>query len=172
MNTATLFQRLIALSLLVALASCAQGNQVEDVPIRDKLVTFIAFINVTADEQVALDLGVSDAGNAVPADEAFNGVWRLEHKDGNLRAAGVVHSLPRLSGSREEMLIRWTGALAPGSYQLTWGAPGSGTTVVGFDVKEVDGHLQIGDQEIFSTTSDPPAGLLDDVETTAPLAGE
>ena len=172
MNSGTVLQRLITLSLLVGLASCAQGNQVEDVPVRDKLVTFIAFINVTADEQVALDLGVSNTGNAVPADEAFNGVWRLEDKDGNLRAAGVVHTLPYLPGSQEEMLIRWTGALAPGSYQLTWGAPGYGTTVVGFDVKEVDGHLQIGDQEIFNTTSDPPAGPLDDVETIAPPAGE
>jgi len=48
----------------------------------------------------------------------------------------------------------------------------NGSTVVGFDVNEVNGHLQIGDQEIYNTTSDPPAGLLNDVETTAPPAGE
>jgi hypothetical protein len=140
--------------------------------IRDQLVTFIAFVNVSASEQVVLDLGVYNGGNDVPANEAFNGVWRLEHKEGTVRAAGIVHTLPRLPGGQEEMLIQWTGALAPGSYQLTWGAPGYGTTVVGFDVKEVDGHLQIGDQEISNATSDPPAGLLDGVETTAPPAGE
>ena len=172
MNRRTTFQLFVIALLLPDLAACTSRNQAPDVSIRDQLVTFVALIDTTADEQVALDLGVYNGGNVVPANEAFNGVWRLEHKEGTARAAGIVHTLPRLPGGQEEMLIQWTGALAPGSYQLTWGAPGYGTTVVGFDVKEVDGHLQIGDQEISNATSDPPAGLLDGVETTAPPAGE
>jgi hypothetical protein len=146
----------VIMAFLLMGVACNASSSVEEIPIRDKLITFIATIKADADGQIGLDLGVSNAGNLVPADESFVGEWELSAAGDEPRAKGTVVGLPEMAAG-EYMLVSWAGKLDPGTYRLLWGAPDYGHTVVDFEVLAGEGgQVRVGDQTVFFTTDDPP----------------
>lgn len=154
---------LFSVLALLALAACASTPNQTEPPIRDELVNFIIQPGTAPEGNLAIDLGVYNGGDIVPANDDFNGVWRLA-RDGETRASGVVHQLQRLT-SGETILMQWEGWVDPGSYELIWGAPGYGYTEANFEVlADESGGLRIGDMSIFETTADPPDDLVPLIE--------
>jgi hypothetical protein len=147
---------LILMASLLLGSGCDARPSREEVPVRDRLITFIALIKDSEEGEIIIDLGLSNAGNPIPADDAFHGTWQLTADNGELRAAGEVNQRSEMA-SNESMLVSWAGKLEPGAYRLVWGAPGYGHTVIDFDVARAnDNEVHVGNQQIFVTTADPP----------------
>jgi hypothetical protein len=152
----------LCLSLLVTmgLTSCRQQATVPspDVPVRELLINFFATTQSTQNNEVRLEIGVSSvSGRIVPADPAFEGIWRLTGPDGATRAGGDITQLQEMAGGNEAVLVEWQGLLLTGIHELTWGAPNYGGMILTFDVLEQDDAILIGDQHIHNTTAFPPA---------------
>ncbi|MFO7663601.1 MAG: hypothetical protein R6X18_13550 [Chloroflexota bacterium] len=153
-----IFHSLMAgMAFIILLSGCQAFQAGEEVPVRDNLVTFIAAIKSNAEGKIAIKLGVSNAGNRIPADDQFMGTWQLTNAQGDMRAEGIINALPEMV-SNEYWLAGWSSELDPGTYQLLWGAPGYGYTTIEFDVITAEGDgVRVGDQRIFFTTADPPS---------------
>lgn len=149
---------LLSVGLLLVPAGCEE-EQAESTVVGDELVTFTAHLAVNDDEEVVVDLGLHSGSGPLAADETFNGRWELKSAEGEPRAAADVHEIDRVPGGTEEVIFSWRGKLTPGEYEMTWGAPAYGSTLVEFEVVETaDGELRLGDhQDIYNTTAYPPA---------------
>lgn len=148
---------LLSVGLLLVLAGCEQ-EQAESIVVRDELVTFTTHLDVNDDEEVVVDLGVHSGSGPLAADETFGGRWELKSAAGQPRAAADVHEIDSVPGGTEKVIFTWSGELAPGKYEMTWGAPAYGGTMVEFEVVETaDGEIRLGDhQDIHNTTAYPP----------------
>lgn len=148
----------LVLISMMALGGVAGCRGEEEAPVRDEPATFIALLDVNRDEEVVIDLGLHSGSGPLPADDTFGGRWELREADGALRAAADVHELDSVPGGSEKVVFTWRGKLAPGAYELSWGAPDYGGTVVAFEVvAEEDGSLALGPhQEVSNTTAFPP----------------
>jgi hypothetical protein len=121
-------------------------------------LNFEVQLGINADGETVAQLGVDNAGTEkFPGDNAFNGEMELRDESGNLRANAKVVPLAPLAPGETEFPLEWTGKLAPGRYQLTWGAPAYGSTLVDFTIVERDGMLSIGEQTSVTSTPLPPS---------------
>ncbi len=149
-------RRAVRFSLLIILfmSACSPAGTVEEIPERELTINFFALIKMSTENQVRMDIGVSSVSGPYE-DPAFSGLWELRDEGGDLRASGLIESLPLVSG--EEILISWEGVLEPGEYELTWGAPAYGGLVNQFEVVEENGVIKLGShQNIHKTTAYPP----------------
>lgn len=140
--------------LLVALVGCRTPAQPPEATMRELLLSFYAIVKDTPDNEVKVEVGVNGL-TAVPADDAFSGIWELRDTAGVVRSAGEVFNLPAFSGERS--IASWQGELEPGWYELAWGAPAYGGVVKVFEVVADNGRLQLGERQYeFITTNYPP----------------
>ncbi|MEJ2555951.1 MAG: hypothetical protein P8186_06950 [Anaerolineae bacterium] len=124
-------------------------------------LNFEVQLGINADAETVAQLGIHNAGTEkFPGDEAFNGEMELRNGSGKLQASAQVLPLAPLAPGETEFPLEWTGKLSPGSYQLTWGAPAYGSTVVDFTVVERDGVLSIGEQRSVASTPLPPSPTM------------
>ena len=118
-------------------------------------VTFVAQVKTTANDKVWIEYGIHNGGAPLPADNDFAG--RLElHGPKGLRAAVDAHQRSRLHGGQYTPLGSWESTLAPGKYEIIWGAPGYGGTSVQFTLKTRQGEPVIDHQEILISPIYPP----------------
>ncbi len=142
----------VGLSLLVG---CTRFSA--QTPQADQL-NFKVQLGINADGETVAQLGVDNAGTEkFPGDKTFNGEMELRDESGNQRASAQVLPLAPLAPGETEFPLEWTGKLAPGRYQLTWGAPAYGSTTVNFTIVERDGVLSIGEQTSVTSTPLPPS---------------
>jgi hypothetical protein len=121
-------------------------------------LNFKVQLGINADAETVAQLGVDNIGtDKFPGDEAFNGEMELRDESGKLQASAKVLPLAPLAPGETEFPLEWTGKLAPGRYQLTWGAPAYGSTMVDFTIVERDGVLSIGEQTSVTSTPLPPS---------------
>ncbi|HSJ56352.1 MAG TPA: hypothetical protein VLC95_04175 [Anaerolineae bacterium] len=95
--------------------------------------------------EMPIELRVSNMGTIpLPAD-TFRATFELRTKDGELRASGTA-LLPPLAAStgEERTVIGWDGVLDAGEYELLWGAPELGSTLVEFEIVAENGRLRLG----------------------------
>lgn len=138
---------------LLLLAACTRFSA--QTPQADQL-NFKVQLGINADAETVAQLGVDNVGTEkFPGDKAFNGEMVLRDESGNLQASAQVLPLAPLAPGETEFPLEWTGKLAPGRYQLTWGAPAYGSTVVDFTIVEHDGVLSIGEQTSVTSTPLP-----------------
>lgn len=150
---------LLSLLILLALTACVSIPSRSEPPIPDSQVTFVIRPGTTTEGNLSFDLGVHNNGDFLPANDDFNGVWRLS-RDSETRASGIVHQLQQLAAG-ETILMHWDGRVEPGEYELIWGATGYGHTEANFEVfVSESGGLRLGEMAIFETTVDPPADLV------------
>jgi hypothetical protein len=140
---------------LLLLAACTRFSA--QTPQTDQL-NFKVQLGINADAETVAQLGVDNVGTEkFPGDKAFNGEMELRDESGNLQASAQVLPLAPLAPGETEFPLEWTGKLAPGRYQLTWGAPAYGSAVVDFTIVEHDGVLSIGEQTSVTSTPLPPS---------------
>ncbi len=121
-------------------------------------LNFKVQLGINADGETVAQLGVDNIGtDKFPGDEAFNGEMELRDESGKLQASAQVLPLAPLAPGETEFPLEWTGKLAPGRYQLTWGAPAYGSTAVDFTIVERDGVLSIGEQTSVTSVPPPPS---------------
>lgn len=154
---------IIVLGLLLTLPGCSRvvdaaetQKQVAEASVHNKLVTFIAAVDVSSGGNVFVDLGVHNRGESLPEDRAFSGSWQLIGPGYRLYAGGSLQPLPALARDEKTVLLTWRGELAPGTYELHWGAPAYGATLMAFDVVQDGGRLNISNQYIADTASFAP----------------
>lgn len=140
--------------LIMVLAGCQTAVPPQEPTQRELLFNFFAIVRTTADDAVKIELGLSGV-TSVPGDEQFAGVWELRDENGALRAEGQVPRLAPFAG--EYILITWQSELAPGQYELLWGAPNYGGLVQLFGVEDDGrGGVRMGSQYEHITTDYPP----------------
>jgi hypothetical protein len=125
------------------------------------VVTFFSDANVSGDSQVAIRLAIDviDPSRLDAPDKPFRAYWRLIEPNGSVRFHGFVDDLSqgqRLEGSNARVLASWHCALEPGHYQVSWGAPGYGSTLDTFDVIVKDGRIVIENFSSLVSGQFPP----------------
>ena len=132
----------LALIALVAVAGCARAP--EPMP----KLTFEVQLHVDAEGQTVVELGLHNTGEGdFAGDEDFCGVMEIRHEEGTPRARmDVLHLNQQLAPGEAVEFERCMLKLAPGAYNLVWGAPAYGSTVVDFSIVERHGKLTIGEQ--------------------------
>lgn len=146
----------LAIAIFTILSGCISVR--EEVPTPTPggpLVTFVARVKTTADDKVWIEYGIHNGGGPQPADNDFAG--RLElHGPQGLRAAVDAHQRGRLLGGQYTPLGSWESRLAPGKYEIIWGAPGYGSTRVVFTLETRQGEAVIDHQETLISPHYPP----------------
>lgn len=150
--------RLFIMVLLLALATgCGSAGDNGDAGAEGAL-RFVVQVSKTAIDAFEIDLGYANDGDTtLPADDAFEGAWELRDAAGELRASGMVHTLPEIPPGTEALPLRWEGQLDPGIYRIVWGGRGEGHTAASFEVTQgADGPL-LGSVEVGAPSpEDPP----------------
>jgi hypothetical protein len=121
------------------------------------MVTFVTFVEAEG-EEVVIELGIhNEESEVVPANDQFGGVWELVGPGDTPRSRGRIERLPALHPGLDnvEILLSNQIVLTPGTYRLTWGAPGYGSVVDRFDILEQEGRLRIGDHQIHLSSFPP-----------------
>lgn len=150
---------LVLLSVALLSVACTQNSSPASPPVDRHSVSFVIRPATATEGGLALDLGLRNEGDPIPADETFNGVWQLTH-EGEARASGIVHQLQSLP-TGETIIMQWEGRLEPGRYQLVWGAPDYGYSEASFAVTQSEaGILHIGELSATSFSTDPPVEVM------------
>jgi hypothetical protein len=121
------------------------------------MVTFVTFVEAEGKE-VVIELGIhNEESEMIPENDQFGGVWELVGPDDTPRSKGRIERLPELHPGLDsmEILLKSQVVLTPGTYRLTWGAPGYGSVVDRFEVLEQGEQLTIGDHQIHKSSSPP-----------------
>lgn len=130
---------LITLALL-ALVACAAPIEAPS----DANLTFQAPMAVNAQGEFEVSLAVRNDGvELFPADRTFDGVVRILDAQGNPVAEETVASLRALEAGDTAWPATLRRELAPGAYELTWGAPGHAAIRIPFAIAERDGRLTL-----------------------------
>lgn len=146
-----LLNALTALALL-ALASCSVSSKLEPEAAQ---LEFEAPMNVNSREQFHASLNVGNVGAGPYSGEGWlNGEMELCDEEGDLVGRIRATKLWYLEPGEAAWPAEWRGKLAPGAYQLTWGAPGYGAVVVDFTIVEHGGRLYLGEESIQNTSSE------------------
>ena len=134
--------------LFVLLAGCAATEG------RGTPLAFEPHVRVTPEGQAKVTLGIHNiSSTGMPAQASFNGGFRIESaQDGALIAEIPVPTLDRLGPGQSAFPIGWEGSLAPGEYQLIWGAQHFGVTELHFSVRE--GEWTMLDVNLHTTALD------------------
>ena len=142
----------LAVVILIILSSCTPSPE----SISPRL-TFRAPMQAGSGEELQVTLEVHNEGDArFPGDDAFDGVMQVRAANGVLRARIDIVSLGPIDPGESASLAAWRGKLEPGSYRLTWGAPGNGYTMVDFSIVD-DGRFYLGDEVVTTRhEGDPP----------------
>lgn len=84
-------------------------------------------------------------------------IWGVSLTDDALRASGTA-VLPPVSPSAGESqtVIGWNGPLDAGEYELSWGAPDLGSTVVEFEIVARDDNLYLGEEIVTRSGPEYP----------------
>lgn len=101
-------------------------------------LTFIAELSMINGRELLLDLSARNDGPVAAPDDDFEAVWQLRDAQDDLRAQGKAFDLPALDAGEHAGFMLWQGIIEPGTYTLTWGAPGYGSTSLRFEVFETE----------------------------------
>ena len=164
MKLARILSCLMAVGLGIAACSAAGPTrpQATATPYR---VTFNAQIDAKPDGTTLMTLSVHNAGPEAMPQGAFQEHWELRTSDGELlaKAEGDLPAIPPTKGETPHQVLTWESKLDAGSYTMTWGAAGLGSTVVQFELVKKGDRLRL-DREILvpvepgSPGSDSPLG--------------
>ncbi len=145
----------IALIAAFGLVSC---NPFSDAQQEPKL-EFKALMQVNSDQEFHISLGVHNAGaSTFEGDERFNGQMDIRHiPSRDLRASAEVIPLRSLAPDETGWPIDWQGRLEPGTYALSWGAEGYGSTTEEFKIVEKDGRLYLGEEPPATVVPEEPS---------------
>ena len=138
--------------VLLTLAGCSVSlkREREAAPLE-----FQAPMNVNSREQFHASLGVRNVGTEpFRGYEAFNGSMELRDETGEQVSRIQVTTLWYLEPGEAAWPAAFRSKLAPGAYQITWGAPDYSSVVVDFTIVEHDGRLYMGEESIQTTSSD------------------
>lgn len=125
--------------VLIALTGCGPLTEAQQEP----RLEFEVAMQVNSDQEFHISLGVHNAGEATfEGDNSFNGEMELRHvPSAELRASVQIVPLESLAPDETVWPFDWHGQLETGSYKLTWGAEGYGSTTEEFEIVEKDGRL-------------------------------
>jgi len=159
--------------LLLALAGCVlfRRRAIQPTPGLAGL-RFVIRADVDRGERVVVDLGAANEGSTlIPANSRWVGYWSIAGPTGEVTVQGRVSSLPAVAaGEPFTRLHQWVGTLEPGSYKITWGAPGYGSTLVYVDVQETEQGLRISSQTVYRGVAYPPGQAMNVMEWVQTLA--
>jgi len=124
---------------LVALAGCGPLSPAQ----REPQLAFEVAMQVGSDQEFHISLGVHNSGTGTfEGDNSFNGEMEIRHMpSGELRASAQILPLESLAPGETAWPVDWHGKLDAGTYELTWGAEGYGSTSEKFAIVERDGRL-------------------------------
>jgi hypothetical protein len=144
----------IALIAALGLVSCNPSSEAQQEP----QLEFKTSIEIKADQECHINLGVQNAGDsAFEGDERFNGQMEIRRVPSDeLRASAEVIPLQPLAPDETIWPMDWHSRLEPGTYRLTWGAEGYGSTIRQFTINEKDGRLYIGEEQRNNLTPEEP----------------
>ncbi len=100
-------------------------------------------------------IGGKNVGGRVFESKDFGGVVRVEGENGPLRLKVELHQLGPLEPGQSDMPSGYRGVLDPGSYTLSYTAPGSTPLSVPFKIVEREGKciMQVSSQYIEPFTN-------------------
>lgn len=124
---------------LIALAGCGPLSQAQQEP----RLEFEVAMQVNSDQEFHISLGIHNAGaGTFGGDNSFNGEMEIRRMPSDeLRASAQIVPLRSLAPDETAWPLDWHGQLEAGTYELTWGAEGYGSTVETFAIVERNGRL-------------------------------
>lgn len=125
---------LLGLALLLAGCRLISPTANPDPKAMAPVIQFSIEVGLGTDGDTRLGLTVENTGSRrFPGDEEFNGM--MEIREFNLdmvRGGAEFKQLPALEPGEKQTVLEWQGNLDPGTYQVTWGAPGYEGSLVQF----------------------------------------
>jgi hypothetical protein len=148
---------------LVALVGCGPLSQAQQEP----QLEFEVAMQVNSDQEFHISLGIHNAGaGTFGGDNSFNGEMEIRRLPSDeLRASAQIVPLRSLAPDEIAWPLDWHGQLEAGSYELTWGAEGYGSTTETFAIVERDGRLYFegahpGASEPEASSDEEPDALV------------
>lgn len=141
---------------LVALVGCGPLSLAQ----REPQLAFEVAMQVGSDQEFHVSLGVRNSGTGTfEGDNSFNGEMEIRHMpSGELRASAQIVPLESLAPGETAWPVDWHGKLDAGTYELTWGAEGYGSTSEKFAIVERDGRLYFERTPLVTTEPEASPG--------------
>lgn len=147
---------LAMVTALIALTGCRLLSQAQQEP----QLEFEVAMQVNSDQAFHISLGVHNAGaGTFEGDNSFNGEMEIRRMpSGELRASAQIVPLRSLAPDETAWPLDWHGKLEAGTYELTWGAKGYGSTREKFAIVEKNGRLYFEGTPLATRESEASLG--------------
>ena len=145
---------------VLVVGGCAPPSPAQQEP----ELAFRVAMEVNSEEVFQVRLGVENTGRArFEGDSSFNGTMEVRHEPGgDLRASAHVVPLRAVELGETVWPLNWRGDLLAGTYELTWGADGYGSTKEEFVIEEKDGRRYFQGQAL--ATPEPTETAMAEAE--------